>query len=69
MLYLSKYKSKSAQGDSVLKNIYPNYLNAVLIVMELFSSRTKTVRTDDLINPIENVHLGDPNILIRKIAN
>ena len=67
--YRSKYKSKSAPSGSVIKNIHNNYLKTGSVGRKLITSREKTVRTDDLINAIENLHLGDPSISIRKIAN
>jgi len=67
--YRKKFKSKSAPSRSVIKSINNNYLKTGTVARKLIASRKKTVRTDDLIEDIENIHLGDPKTSIRKTAN
>ena len=67
--YRSKYTTKSAPDGTVIKNIHNNYLKTGSVGRRLCTSRKKTVRTSDLIEAIENIHLDDPKISIRKIAN
>ena len=67
--YRSKYTTKSVPGGTVIKNIHNNYLKTGSVGRRLCTSRKKTVRTSYLIEAIENIHLDDPKISIRKIAN
>ena len=62
-------KSKRAPTPTTILNIVNNYNKTGSVDRKRILARKRTVRTDDLINSIKNLFLGDSKLSIRKTSN